>query len=125
MAEVLAIASGVARLMSLTIEVFQISSDYITKIHNAPNTVQRFLRELEGLKGVLIKIDQIAKNADDREIFGERPSSLLSIRESNQYLDLLATINRKLEKRSTDGSFRQKLKALNWPFPGGQNDRSD
>ena len=116
MAEVLAIASGVAGLMSLTIDVFQISSDYITKVHNASNTVQRFLRELEDLKGVLIKIDQIAKNADDRELFGEDPSCLLSIRETNQYLELLGTIRRKLEKRSTDGSFRQKLNALTWPF---------
>ncbi|KAK3168394.1 hypothetical protein OEA41_004841 [Lepraria neglecta] len=116
MAEVLGIASGVAALMSLTIEVFQISHDYITKVHNASSTVRRFLREFEDLKVVLIKIDQMAKNTDDREMFGEDPSCLLSISESNQYLNLLGTIRHKLEKWSADGSFRHKLKALIWPF---------
>ena len=116
MAEALGVASGVAGLMSLTIEVFQISYDYINKVHNASNTLQRFLRELEDLKVVLIKIDQMAKNMNDRKIFGDDPSCLLSIKESSEYLDLLGTVRYKLEKRSVEGSLRQKLKALTWPF---------
>ena len=116
MAEILGIASGVAGLMSLTIEVFQISCDYIDKVHNASNTLSRFLRELQDLRVVLIKVEQMTKSIDRQDIFGDDPSCLLSIAESNEYIDLLGTIRHKLEKRRADGSFRQKLKALTWPF---------
>ena len=116
MAEVLGIASGVAGLMSLTIEVFQISYDYIDKVYNASNTIRLFLKELQDLKIVLIKVEQMTKSTDDQEIFGDDPSCLLSVGESNEYVDLLGTIRHKLEKRRADGSFRQKLKSLPWPF---------
>ena len=116
MAEVLGIASGVAGLMSLTIEVFQISYDYIDKVYNASNTIRLFLKELQDLKIVLIKVEQMTKSTDDPDIFGDDPSCLLSIGESNEYVDLLGTIRHKLEKRRADGSFRQKLKSLTWPF---------
>ena len=116
MAEVLGVASGVAGLMSLTIEVFQISYDYIDKIYNASNTIRHFLKELQDLKIVLTKVEQMTKSTDDREIFGDDPSCLLSIGESNEYLDLLGSIRHKLQKRKADGSFRQKLKSLTWPF---------
>ena len=116
MAEVLGIASGVAGLMSLTIEVFQISYDYINKVHNASKTIRLFLKELQDLKTVLIKVEQMTKSTDDREIFGDDHSCLLSIGESNEYVDLLGSIRHKLAKRSADGSFRQKLKFLTWPF---------
>ena len=116
MAEVLGIASGVAGLMSLTIEVFQISYDYIDKVHNASTTIRRFLGELQDLKAVLIKFEQMIKNTDDQGIFGDDQSCLLSIGESNEYVHLLDSIRHKLEKRRADGSFRQKLKALTWPF---------
>lgn len=116
MAEVLGIVSGVAGLMSLTIEVFQISYNYIDKVHNASNTIRRFLKELQDLKVVLIQVEQSIKSMDDQGVFGDDPSCLLLIGESNEYLELLGTIRHKLEKRRADGSFRQKLKALTWPF---------
>ena len=116
MAEVLGIVSGVAGLMSLTIEVFQISYDFIDKVHNASDTIRRFLGELQDLKTVLIKFEKMTKNTDDRGIFGDDHSCVLSIGESNEYVHLLETIRHKLEKRRADGSFRQKLKALTWPF---------
>ena len=116
MAEVLGVASGVAGLMSMTIQVFQISYDYIDKVHNASNTIRLFLKELQDLKIVLIKVEQMTKSTDDGEIFGDGPSCLLSIGESNEYVDLLETIRHKLEKRRADGSIRQKLKSLTWPF---------
>ena len=116
MAEVLGIASGVAGLMSLTIEVFQISYDYIDKVHNASNTLCRFLRELQDLKVVIIMVEQMTKSIDEQTIFGPDHYCLLSIAQSNEYLDLLEIIRHKLEKRKVYGSFQQKLKALTWLF---------
>ena len=103
MAEVLGVASGVAGLMSLTIEVFQISYDYIDKIYNASNTIRHFLKELQDLKIVLTKVEQMTKSTDDREIFGDDPSCLLSIGESNVYVYFLGSIRHNLQKRKADG----------------------
>ncbi len=117
MAEVLGIASGIAGLLSLTVEVIQISSTYINGVHGASSTVQRFLKELENLKSVLAKIDDMTKQTGGIQVFGDNGDScLLSIQEGKLYLDLLVNVRNKLDARATDGSFRKKLKALTWPF---------
>lgn len=117
MAEVLGIASGVAGLLSLTIEVIQISSTYINGVRGAFSTVQRFLKELESLKCVLAKIDEMTKKTDDIQVFGEDGHScLLSVQDGQHYLELLVNVRNKLDARASDGSFRKKLKALTWPF---------
>ena len=46
-----------AGLLSLTLDVIQITPTYINGIRGASGTVQRFLQELENLKSVLAKID--------------------------------------------------------------------
>lgn len=117
MAEVIGIASGVAGLLSLTIEVVRISSTYINGVRGASSTVQRFLKELESLKGVLAKIDEMTKKMDDIQVFGDDGHScLLSVQDGNHYLELLVSIRNKLDARANDGSLRRKLKALTWPF---------
>ena len=117
MAEVLGIASGIAGLLSLTVEVIQISSTYINGVRGASDTVQRFLKELENLKSVLEKIDEMTKKTDGIQVFGDdNDSCLLSVQEGKLYLELLINVRNKLDARATDGSFRKKLKALTWPF---------
>ena len=117
MAEVIGIASGIAGLLSLTIEVIQISSNYINGVRGASSTVQRFLKELDNLKRVLTKIEEMSKKTDDIQVFGEDGTScLLSVQEGRHYLELLTDIRDRLGTRTTDGSFRKKLKALTWPF---------
>ena len=117
MAEVLGIMSGIAGLLSLTIEVIQISSTYVNGIRGASSTVQCFLKELENLRSVLAKIDDMTKKTDGIQVFGDNGNScLLSIQEGKLYLELLINIRNKLDARATDGSFRKKLKALTWPF---------
>ena len=120
MAEILAVASGIAGVASLTIEVFRISYDYISEVHGASSTVHRFLKELEDLKNVLVKIEQMTEEVDDIELFGDNDSCILSTKEGNHYIDLLGTIRKKLEGRVADGSFRRKMKALTWPFSEGK-----
>ncbi len=117
MAEVLGIASGIAGLLSLTVEVIQISSTYINGVRGSSSTVQRFLKELENLRSVLAKIHDMTKKIDGIQVFGDNGDScLLSIQEGKLYLELLVNVRNKLDARATDGSFRKKLKALMWPF---------
>lgn len=117
MAEIIGIASGIAGLLSLTIEVIQISSAYINGVRGASSTVQRFLNELGDLKSVLTKIDEMSKETDDIQIFGnDGHSCLVSVQEGMSYMALLISVRNRLDTRATDGSFRMKLKALTWPF---------
>lgn len=117
MAEVIGIASGVAGLLSLTVEVVRISSTYINGVRGATSTVQRFLKELESLKGVLAKIDEMTKKMGDIQVFGDDGHScLLSVQDGNHYSELLVSIRNKLDARANDGALRRKLKALTWPF---------
>ena len=116
MAEALGIASGVAGLVSLTIEVFGISYKYINGVRDAPSSARRFLKEIEDLQTVLRRVEHYASNDNQVELFGDTGSCLLSIDKSNEYIDLLQKVRDKLQQRQTSSSFRTSLKALTWPF---------
>ena len=116
MAEVLGIASGIAGLLSLTIEVFNISYKYINGVRDASGSVRQLLMELGDLQTVLLRVEQVAKGTDELKVFGDAGSCLLSIKESNEYIGLLQNVRDKLQQRQTSSSIRNKLKALTWPF---------
>ena len=98
MAEAIGIASGVAGLFSLTIQVIKINSTYINGVRGASDTLQRFLKELENLKAVLAKIHKMAKKMDDTEVFGDDGHSCsLSAQDVRHYSDLLVDIRDKLD----------------------------
>ena len=117
MAEVLGIASGVAGLLSLTIEVIKITSAYINGVHGASTTMRRLLSELESMENVLVKIDELTKTMDGVQVFGEGDHScLLSVQDGKHYLELLIDVRNGLDAKATAGGFRKKLKAMTWPF---------
>ena len=116
MAEALGIASGIAGLVSLTIEVFGISYKYIHGVRDASSSARRFLSELEDLQTVLLRVDQVAQRNDQAEVFGDAGSCLFSIQNSNEYVDTLEKIRDKLQQRQTSSSLRAKMMALTWPY---------
>ena len=116
MAEALEIVTGIAGLVSLTIEVFGISYKYISRVRNASSSARRFLKELEALQSVLLRVEQFAKDSNQPEVFGHAGSCLLSIKESNDYIDLLQTVRHKLQQRQSPSSLRSKIKACTWPY---------
>jgi hypothetical protein len=65
MAEILGIASGIAGLLSLTIETYRISANYISGVHNASKLVKDLLRELSALKKVLVDLDDLIAGVDE------------------------------------------------------------
>jgi hypothetical protein len=121
MAEILGIASGIAGLLTLTVEVIKISSNYVSEVHGASHTVRRLVNELEDLKTVLLRIDQITTETDEQEIYGNDGACILSVKQNNECLDLLETVRRKLRERLGQNSVRQKMKALTWPFSDEKN----
>ena len=116
MAEALGIASGIAGLISLTIEVYGISYKYINGVRNANASARRFLDELKNSETVLLRIEEFSKDNDQVEVFGESGACILSIRKSNEYIDLLHKVRDKLEQRQTGSSMRDGIKSLTWPF---------
>ena len=112
MAEGLGMAAGVAGLVSLTIEVLGISYKYINGVRNASPSARQFLNELQNLQIVLQRVEQEAHQNTELEVFGEAGSSLLSIKESSEYIGLLQKVRDKLQQRQTS-SIRN---SLTWPF---------
>jgi ankyrin repeat domain-containing protein 50 len=116
MAEVLGLASGIAGLLSLTIEVYATTAKYIGAVKNASSTIQSILRELKSLKTVLTELDKLVEQADFQDVFRDRDSSFLSIEDSEEYKEILERIKAKLLKQASLSGFSGKLKTLVWPF---------
>ncbi len=116
MAEALGIASGIAGLVSLTVEVYGISYKYISGVHDASSSARRFLKELKDLQRVLGHVQRTAKGINEEVIFSNASSCLLSIEKSNEYVKLLEKVRNKLKQQETSSSLRNIVKALTWPF---------
>ena len=112
----LATASGIAALIGLTIQVLGISYEYVNAVGNASSSVHRFMKELEDLQEVLHRVEQVSKESDEVDVFGDTGPCLLSIKETNEYTDLLHKVRKKLEQRQTGSSMRDRIKSLTWPF---------
>lgn len=99
MVEALGIASGIAGLVSLTIEIFGISYKYIHGVRDASSSAHRFLGELENLKVVLFQIEKMTKETKKKGLFGDDGSCILSIKNNNEYCDMLRKVHDKLVQR--------------------------
>lgn len=123
MADILAIASGIAGLLSLTIEVYRISATYIKGVRSAPDSVRRILQELQLLKQVLLELDQLA-DLDDEEIFPSGPSRRRVqdlVQDPTAYQNMLQDLRRELLDRITGKPVLLRLKKLSWPFSEAKN----
>ena len=116
MAEVLGIASGIAGLLSLTIEVYSTSAHYISGVKNASASVHEVLRELKALKNILSELDQASERIKSEKIFRDRLSSLLSVDNSEEYRGVLERLQAKLLKQASLTGVSLKLKNCAWPF---------
>ncbi|KAI9774836.1 MAG: hypothetical protein M1840_000052 [Geoglossum simile] len=116
MAEVLAIASGIAGLLSLTIEVYSISARYISCVKNASSAVGDVLRELKSLKTILTELDKVTEHMESEKVFQERSSSLLSVDDSEEYREVLERLRVKMLKQASQTGFSAKMKNFAWPF---------
>src|ERR1700753_976284 len=116
MAEIIGLASGIAGLLSLTIEVYSTTSKYISAVKNASSAIQSILRELKSLKTVLTELDKVTEQTDFQDVFRDRESSFLSIEDSEEYREILERLKAKLLKQASQSGFLGKLKTLVWPF---------
>lgn len=85
MAEILAATSGVAGLLTLTIEVFKISKIYVEGVCGAPNAVAAILSELRSLKQILLELDDLYTDVD----YGSAIPQLRLINDQGQLLNFI------------------------------------
>ena len=116
MAEALAIASGIAGLLALTIEVYATSSKYVVGVRGAKAAIQEVLRELRELKIILSKLDSVFEYAADEELAKRKLLSTTAFENADEYLGILETLRQKLQSEAGGNSFSSKVKALKWPF---------
>jgi predicted transcriptional regulator len=116
MAEVLGVASGIAGLLSLTIETYSITSTYIRGVRNATKAVGAFLQELKDLKAALTAINDWIESSEDEIPFESATSIFLSLEETEEYHKMLSDLQQDLKKRLTGNPALVKLKSLTWPF---------
>jgi hypothetical protein len=76
MADPLSIASGIAGLLSLTIEITKLSCNYISDIRSAHSTQKQYLREISALTDVLLRSEEAAQAFESQVLSTSRPTHL-------------------------------------------------
>lgn len=113
MADPLTIATGVAGLLSLTIQITQLTVEYVKGVKKVSADVEEFRQELTALAHVLGLFDEFLKVKASNVAF--RDTSVLSAANSSceQQLQKLLI---KLEKNSKGGRISRAVDRLKWPF---------
>lgn len=112
-------ASGVAGLLSLTLDVVHVSAKYASAVLKANDTVLDLLATLTSLQQIFI---QLQKQANDGELTGTvnvRPAALSTTAMGGcktRLEDLVTT----LQSRLNDEGHLRKRHALTWPFRNDQ-----
>lgn len=113
----LSVASGVAGLISLAIDVGQIASDYCIAVKNAPKDIQELREEFISLSHILEQLKAFLESESCKGKSFDKTSVLCCAVGSCK--DKVATISEKL-KRSDGGRLSKMVDRLHWPFQ--QND---
>ena len=118
MAEALGIAASIAGLASLTIQITQISFQYVSDITDASKSQASYLQELSALTSVLLRLQQATSNPDIGHLLTTRDASI-SADAIQSCTEQLEQVKSKLEKKSAalaEPGPLSKLKLLAWPF---------
>jgi Fungal N-terminal domain of STAND proteins/Ankyrin repeat len=115
----LSLAASVAGLISISLQLTQLSYDYITSARTTSESIVALHRELVSLQHVLSSLNQnILSNPDIKDAFAAQasavlgqPEDILKACESN-----LISLKNKLAKKNTDKPFARLKAVLSWPF---------
>ena len=127
----LTLATGLAGLLSLTIELTKISHGYVSGARKAPKSVQGFIIELISLKKVLSDLhDKVILEPDIAEAFDGRCSSIMDNLQSQSTIASgqpatvnlmgqckveLDTLSKTLKTNSSGSRARSIIHQLGWP----------
>jgi Fungal N-terminal domain of STAND proteins len=113
------LATGLAGLISVSLQLTQLSYDYITSARNASQSIIALHQELVSLQHVLSSLNQnILANPEVKDAFAAQASAVLG--QPDDLLkaceDTLICLKSKLAKRSSDKKTSRLKAVLIWPF---------
>jgi hypothetical protein len=116
MAEPVGVAASVAGLVSIAIQLSQISYQYVSSVKGSSKAWSGYIQELSTLTSVLLKFQRACEAAGAQDLAGVISAPGLSpqsIRDCHKELeDLKSALSEKLQKRGLRG----RLEMLSWPF---------
>lgn len=115
----LSLAASVAGLISISLQLTQLSYDYITSARTASQSIVALHRELVSLQHVLSSLNQnILSNPDIKDAFAAQASAVLGQPEDilKACEGKLISLKNKLAKKNADKPFAKLKAVLSWPF---------
>ena len=113
------LATGVAGLLSLTIELSKIISAYTQSLNDASREAQELLAELSELSHVLEQLKDFLRSENAKSNSFDGTSVLCSARNACQ--GKLEYALRKFMKMSEGSKLSQSIKRLKWPLDKQEN----
>ena len=115
----LSAASGIAGLLSLTIQVGMTVGAYANSVKSASKSAQKLEREIQAFSFVLKQLCDFLQSKDaDRLVF--EPTSVLLIA-TNSCRKELSDLENKLGKLSSGDKASRIIQRLSWPFSEKEN----
>lgn len=106
MAEVVGLVSGIASLVALAVKITGLSCSYIADTRSAHSTQKQYLREVNLLTEVLLRIEEVSQNLENDNIAFNRPNDL--------FKTVLAECAEKLEKLCSE--LQKPKPSIFWPI---------
>ncbi|KAF4811647.1 Ankyrin repeat and KH domain-containing protein 1 [Colletotrichum tropicale] len=106
MAEVVGLVSGIASLVALAVKITGLSCSYIADTRSAHSTQKQYLREVNLLTEVLLRIEEVSQNLEKDNIAFNRPNDL--------FKTVLAECAEKLEKLCSE--LQKPKPSVFWPI---------
>ncbi len=116
MVDPLSLATGIAGLISLSLEVTKIAHQYIHGVRNSSKHIEDFLQELAALADVLRQLESFLKKDKAGERSFDQTSVLVKTYEACR--SSLEKTRSTLQRRINEHKL---LKALTWPFVGKEH----
>ena len=117
MAEALALASGVASLLSLVVGVTNTSHKFVQNVRHASEEIQSYVMELTNLEKVLRELDNLVNNPKYKVLWAQHGYFLFTDSGVNECRHMLEALQEKLQKVVPGKSKAHKLlNHLRWPF---------
>lgn len=115
------IATGVAGLLSLTLEVTKITVEYVKGASKASGAIEQFRQELRALQNVLKLFEEFLKVDAPKGAFTKASVLYTANSSCERQLRKLLT---KFEKNMKGGRFSQAVDRLTWPFDEKEHHRA-
>jgi hypothetical protein len=116
MADPLSISASVAGLLSLIIQVADGTYQYASSVRNAPSAVTALLKELQALKTVLVKLDDLTHDEHNSQAVLNRDAAVVSLLDIESCTAEIAKLQRKLGSRLDVRGRMSIVQHLIWPF---------